>query len=225
MKLELSRFTNVLSAAKGPLPLDLLEECMGLSETSDVELRNTICEMMSSVLPVYDDCLTVYHKSLVDWLKSDGYRKHAFTADTEDGVKRLWNTCEKLFGQVAHPERFPGLKITPAIKYALKNGISHLIHIGDVNKYYWLFDIWLNYAKCRCSNFGQVQSDWSAAFKSLENTTFATIRARLLRHSLICKLWFDYVHSHDILRLKLETIVSPELFYLQCVANGLNSNE
>ena len=221
LKLELSRFINVLSATKGPLPLDLLEECMGLSETCDVELRNTICEMISSILPVYDDCFTVYHKSLVDWLKSDGYRKHAFTADTEDGVKRLWNTCEKLFSQVAYPEKFPGLKITPAIKYALENGISHLIHIGDLNKYYWLFDIWLNYAKCRCSNFSKVQSDWNPAIKSLENTTFATIRAKLLRQSLICTLWFDYVHSHDIFRLKPETIVSPELFYLQCVANGL----
>ena len=209
LKLEIAAFTNVLSAAETPLPLGLLEECMGLSETSDVELRNTICEMMSSILPVYDDYLTVYHKSLVDWLKSDGYRKHAFTADTEDGVKRLWNACEKLFGQVANPEEFPGLKTTPAIKYALEYGISYLIHIGDVNKYYWLFDVPLNYTKCRYFQFHHLKRHWNAATKSLQNTTPTYIRGKLLLHSLIYK------------RREKRYNDEPLSFYLQCVANGL----
>jgi hypothetical protein len=34
----------------------------------EFEIREAIIEIMSEVLPVYEGCLTVYDKSLRDWL-------------------------------------------------------------------------------------------------------------------------------------------------------------
>ena len=53
-----------------PLPLSLL-----LPDDTEYEVREAIDEGISSILPVYDDCVTVYHKSLRDWLTSDGYKQ------------------------------------------------------------------------------------------------------------------------------------------------------
>ena len=57
--------------------------------------------IMSEILPVYEDCLTVFHKSLCDWLKLDGYEEHAYAADVADGEKRLWRACKKIYIYVA----------------------------------------------------------------------------------------------------------------------------
>ena len=55
---------------------------------------------MSEILPVYNDCLTVYHKSLTDWLTLDGYEEHAFIADIADGTKRLWQACKTVYREI-----------------------------------------------------------------------------------------------------------------------------
>ena len=47
-----------------------------------------------------DDCLTVYRKSLIEWLTSVGYKEHAFTVDLQSGHKSLWKACEKVFDQI-----------------------------------------------------------------------------------------------------------------------------
>ena len=55
---------------------------------------------MSEILSVHDNCLTVYHKSLTDWLTLEGYEEHEFVADVDDGTKRLWEVCEGVYRDI-----------------------------------------------------------------------------------------------------------------------------
>ncbi|XP_046857733.1 uncharacterized protein LOC124451147 [Xenia sp. Carnegie-2017] len=63
---------ELLAACREFLPLTLLLDYLGISGDNKFEVRNKIIELLSQIFPVYDDCLTVFHKSLIDWLKSDG---------------------------------------------------------------------------------------------------------------------------------------------------------
>ncbi|XP_046857924.1 uncharacterized protein LOC124451358 [Xenia sp. Carnegie-2017] len=94
------RFLELLAACREFLPLTLLFSYLGFSGDIKFEVRSKIIESLSQILPVYDDCLTVYHKSLIDWLKSDGYEQHEFTVNPKNGHKFLWHACEKVFEQI-----------------------------------------------------------------------------------------------------------------------------
>ena len=65
-------FVNIVSSSREPLPIKFLFACMGLS-SEEFEICETIVSIMSEILPVYNDSLTVYHKSLWDWLTMNGY--------------------------------------------------------------------------------------------------------------------------------------------------------
>ena len=139
-------FVNVVAASEEPLPFRFLLTCMGLS-SEEFEIRQMILGIMSEVLPVYDDCLTVFHKSLWDWLKLDGYEEHAFAADVADGEKRLWGACKKVYTDIdslctASDFQIPGEK-----RYALKNGVKYLIKVDNVEDFQWLLNVKVNYFK------------------------------------------------------------------------------
>jgi hypothetical protein len=82
-------FVNVIAASREPLPMKIICTYMGLS-SEEFEIREAMIGIMSEILPLYEGCLTVYHKSLRDWLILDGYEEHAFVADVADGNERLW---------------------------------------------------------------------------------------------------------------------------------------
>ena len=85
----LHAFVNVVAALSGaPIPIKILLKCMNLSDEK-YEIRNTIINIMSEILLLFNNCLNVCHKSLTDWLTLEGYEKHAFVADVDDGTKRL----------------------------------------------------------------------------------------------------------------------------------------
>ena len=93
----LNAFINVVAASSGaPLPIKILLKCMNLLDEK-YKIRNTIINKMSEILPVHDNCLTVYHKSLTDWFTLVGYQEHEFVADVADGTKRLWEVCKNIY--------------------------------------------------------------------------------------------------------------------------------
>ena len=53
-------FISVVAGSKEPLPFRFLFACMDLY-SEQFEVRKTIVGIMSEILPVYDDCLTVFH--------------------------------------------------------------------------------------------------------------------------------------------------------------------
>ena len=76
----LKSFLNIVAASKHPLPIKILLTGMGFSD-KDYNVREIIISVMSEILPLYEDCLTVYRRSLCDWLTLNGYEEHAFVAD------------------------------------------------------------------------------------------------------------------------------------------------
>ena len=116
----LNAFVNVVAASSGaPLPIKILLKCMNLSDKK-YEIRNTIINIMSEILPVYNDCLTVYHKSLTDWLTLEGYKEHAFVADVDDGTKRLWEVCEGIYRDIESVKSFSNFELSSERKFRFR---------------------------------------------------------------------------------------------------------
>ena len=142
----LKGFVNVIAACGEPLPIKIIFTCMGLSD-EEYEIRETIIGIMSEILPLYGDCLTVYHKSLSDWLTLDGYDEHAFVANVADGSKRLWEACKGRYSDIASLRSVSDFRISPEIRYALENGGKYLLDVGDAEDFHWLLNVRLNYLK------------------------------------------------------------------------------
>ena len=146
-EVHLKPFLEMLVAAEGPLPLSLLPECLGLPDNALYKVREAINEVMSSILPVYEDCMVVYHKSFVDWLISDGYKEHAFTVDSQSGHQPLWTACEKEFNRINSLNKFSNFKPSPMTKYALRSGIAHMIRSGSIVSYHWSVNVKIVHAR------------------------------------------------------------------------------
>ena len=145
-------FVNVVAASREPLPFSIVFTCMGLSG-EEFEIRQTIIGLMSEVLPVYDDCLTVYHKSLWDWLTLNGYEEHGFAADVTDGNKRLWLACKNIYRNIDSLSSVSDFQISRVERYALKNGGKYLENVGNQEDLHWLVNVNVNFLAlkfCQC---------------------------------------------------------------------------
>ena len=146
----LKGFLNVIAASsyREPLPIRILLTCIGLSGVV-YEIRDTIIGIMSEILSVYEDCVTVYHKSLWDWLTLDGYEEHAFVGNVADGIKRLWQACKGIYSDIASLRSVSDFQISPEIRYALENGGKYLLDVGDAEDFHWLLNVRLNFLKLK----------------------------------------------------------------------------
>ncbi|XP_046858139.1 uncharacterized protein LOC124451526 [Xenia sp. Carnegie-2017] len=157
------QFLELLAACREFLPLTLLFSYIGFSGDIKFEVRSKIIELSSQILPVYDDCLTVYHKSLSDWLKSDGYEQHEFTVNPKNGHKFLWHACVKVFEQMKCMNISEDQMNTAMIKYALKNGVHHMIECGEKVDFSW----------------AEFVKEVGARLKGVEDNDMHTIRSEL----------------------------------------------
>ena len=139
-------FINVVAASRERLPFRFLFACMDLY-SEQFEVGNTIVGIMSEILPVYDDCLTVFHKSLRDWLKLRGYEVHAYTADVADGKKRLWRACKKVYRDIDSLSSVSDFQMSPEKRYALENGAQYFVNVDGTEDWEWLVNVKVNYFK------------------------------------------------------------------------------
>jgi WD40 repeat protein len=214
-EVKLKRFLQILVAAEGPLPLSLLPECLGLPDDIEYEVRESIIGIMSSILPVYDDCLTVYHKSLRDWLMSDGYKEHAFTVDSHTGHEYLWRICKKEFDQIISLSTFSNFKQSPMTKYALAHGIYHMIESASKTSYHLSVDVKIVHARFMKKRYRfTMKREWK---KIVENSPSSLSSEQLQELNWHIEL-FQRAFQHN----RMEN----SEFYLQAVANRINySNE
>ncbi|XP_046862672.1 uncharacterized protein LOC124456232 [Xenia sp. Carnegie-2017] len=210
------QFLELLAACREFLPLTLLLGYLGFSGDIKFEVRSKIIELLSQILPVYDDCLTVYHKSLIDWLKSDGYEQHEFTVNSKNGHKFLWHACEKVFEHIKSMNIFEDQMNTAMIKYALKNGIYHMSKCGENVDFSWAVDVKVVYARLMAvediNMFYTIRSELFKILKELQ--TF-------LRKDVLEELLFHLFIAREHLR-----IYDNGLVYLESIANRIyGSNE
>jgi hypothetical protein len=211
--IKLKRFLQILVAAKGPLPLSLLPECLGLPDDIEYKVRESIIGIMSSIFPVYDNCLTIYHKSLRDWLMSDGYKEHAFTVDSQTGHEYLWKVCKKVFDQIISLSTFSSFKPSPMTRYALTHGISHMIQSGSKTSYHLSVDVKIVHARITNQLFPtKMQREWE---KIVNNSPSSLSSEQLQELNWHIKFFDDFLFKDKHIP-----------FYLQSVANRIDcSNE
>ena len=139
-------FVNVIAASRAPLPMKILFACMVVSG-EEFEIREAMIGIMSEILPIYEGCLTVYHKSLWDWLILDGYEEHAFVADVADGNERLWRACKSVYSDINSLSSVSYFQMSPETRYALENGGNLLLGIAVTEDFHWLVNVRVNYLK------------------------------------------------------------------------------
>ncbi len=198
-------FVNVVSASREPLPIKFLFACMGVS-SEEFEIREAIIGMMSEILPIYEDCLNVYHKSLWDWLTLDGYEEHAFVGDVAGGTKRLWHACKSIYSDIDSLRSVSDFQISSEKRYALEYGGKYLVNVGNTEDFHWLAHVSLNYLKIKFCD------DLNVDFRHI---------LRVYKSELSDPLFWCFVQLLAFSRTNVRDFTDKyEEFYLQFLANG-----
>ena len=206
----LKSFKNAIAASREPLPVKIVFTCMGLS-SEEYDVREMIIGIMSEILPIYDNCLTIYHKSLWDWLTLNGYEEHAFVGNIKDGKECLWRACENIYRDIVSLRSISDFEISPERSYALMSGGKYLLDVGDAKDFHWLVNVRLNYLKLKLD----------------KNLDVPSIR-RFCKSKHLDNLWeMPHMNAFSVMVL-LETMVHYHMeqirgrhyLYLQSLANG-----
>ena len=128
-------FLNLLSAitaSREPLPVGFVSKVLVQSTNSPLTRRKVLrtLDSVSVLLPIRDECLTVIHKSVQDWLTDiSSYGEHEFIVDENEGHRILAALCidelENVKRKGVHYVRFSATE-----RYALYHGVHHMLHEG-----------------------------------------------------------------------------------------------
>ncbi len=204
----LKRFVNVIAASREPLAIKILFTCMGLTE-AEYEIRETIIGIMSEILPLYEDCLTVYHKSLWDWLTLHGYDEHAFVANRDDGKKRLWQACKSIYSDIL--TSVSDFEISPEISYALKNGGKYLLDVGAAGDFHWLVNVRLNFLKLKFHNSLNVRISRIREFYKAKRPDLS----HLYQLSILCQVYERKEENREMCYIYLQSVASGYFDFVQ----------
>jgi WD40 repeat protein len=143
-KPDLFKLLELLVAVKESLPLTFVARILEL----DLDCRETkrtindVNEAVSCLLYVSNDMVTVFHKSVYDWLLGNGYDNYEYTVKISDGKKRLWQVCAKIFIEIKQNFRLKAdLKLTNDVKHALEHGHKYLMACMMKESIPWLVDM------------------------------------------------------------------------------------
>ena len=162
-------FLSALTAAREPLPLGFVSKLFFPDQTlSDVEQKvGEAVACISSLLPVEDDCIHFFHKSVKDWLADTScYGQHKFSVDANKGHRILSRLCSQELNDVKRKDVDSLQPFCDTAKYALQHGVQHMLQFDDgttacsleevVNNY--VLDLELVYAKL-CVNSSTASED------------------------------------------------------------------
>ena len=129
-------FLSALAAAREPLPLDFVSKMLlsdSKSPSGHRKVRKTI-DSISTLLPVHDDCIVFFHKSVKDWLtERTTYGLHNFSVDEKQGHAMLSQLCTEEVNNVKR-KGVHGTEFSDTARYALQHGVYHMLHSGDLEQ-------------------------------------------------------------------------------------------
>ena len=129
-------FLSALAAAREPLPLDFVSKMLlsgSMSPSGHRKVRKTI-DSISTLLPVHDDCIVFFHKSVKDWLtERTTYGLHNFSVDEKQGHAMLSQLCTDEVNNVKRKGVY-GTEFSDTARYALQHGVYHMLHSGDLEQ-------------------------------------------------------------------------------------------
>ena len=129
-------FLSALAAAREPLPLDFVSKMLlsdSKSPSGHRKVRKTI-DSISTLLPVHDDCIVFFHKSVKDWLtERTTYGLHNFSVDEKQGHAMLSQLCTDELNNVKR-KGVHGTEFSNTARYALQHGVYHMLESEELEK-------------------------------------------------------------------------------------------
>ncbi|XP_015778906.1 PREDICTED: uncharacterized protein LOC107356800 [Acropora digitifera] len=180
-------------ASREPLPLGFVCKLLFSNSSPFPGNVHRAISVISSLLPVQDDRINFFHKSVRDWLTGNShYRQHNFSVDELKGHRILSTLCKEEFDELKRKGVDISQPFSNTTKYALLHGVQHMLQLDQgarscsleemVDKY--VLDIELVYAKlCVISSAASEdivsvkrQEDWKAVstdkHRTLESLLF-----------------------------------------------------
>ena len=127
-------FLSALAAAREPLPRNFVSKMLLSDSKSPSGPRNVTkaINSISTLLPVHDDCIVFFHKSLKDWLTDrTTYGQHNFSVDEKQGHAMLSQLCTNELNNVK-TEDVHGSEFSNTVRYALQHGVYHMLESEEV---------------------------------------------------------------------------------------------
>ena len=129
-------FLSALVAARETLPLDFVSKLL-LSNTKLLSgprnVRKTV-ESISTLLPVQDGCVHLFHKSVKDWLTDrTAYGRHDFSVDEKQGHRILSQFCTRELDYIKRKD-IHYAEFSCIARYALYHGVDHLLESEELEE-------------------------------------------------------------------------------------------
>ena len=143
-------------ASREPLPLDFVCKLLFSKSSPFPGNVHRAISVISSLLPVQDECIHFSHKSVRDWLIGKSrHRQHNFSVDGIKGHCILSTLCNEEFDELKRKGVDNSQPFSHTTKYALLHGVQHMLQLDQgtrscsleeiVDKF--VLDIELLYAK------------------------------------------------------------------------------
>jgi len=127
-------FLSAISATREPLPLGFVSKLLfsGTSSSAVQRKVNKAIACISSLLPVQDDCVHFFHKSVKDWLvDKSSYGQHNFSVDENEGHQILSRLCIDECDDVKRKGVYSCQQFSYTTKYALQHGVQHMLELDE----------------------------------------------------------------------------------------------
>ena len=174
-------------ASREPLPLGFVCKLLFSNSSPFPGNVHRAISVISSLLPVQDDRIHFFHKSVRDWLTHKShYRQHNFSVDEIKGHCILSTLCIEEFDELKRKAVDNSQPFSHTTNYALLHGVQHMLQLDQgtrscsleemVDKY--VLDIELVYAKlCVISSAASEdivsvkgEEDWKAVSTDKQRT-------------------------------------------------------
>ena len=124
-------FLCALTASREPMPVAFVSRLLspgGKSLSAQRRINKAIASI-SSLLPVRNDCLHFFHKSIKDWLTNTlCYGRHDFTVDESEGHGILFDLCKNELDNIKRKD-VHNSAFSDTARYALQHGVQHMIEL------------------------------------------------------------------------------------------------
>ena len=129
-------FLSAMAAAREPLPRDFVSKVL-LSDSKSLSGPRKVTKAIDSIstlLPVHDDCIVFFHKSVKDWLTDrTTYGQHTFSVDEKQGHAMLSQLCTNELNNVKR-KGVQGTEFSNTARYALHRGVYHMLESEELDE-------------------------------------------------------------------------------------------
>lgn len=143
-KPDLIKVLELLVAGTRWLPMGFIARALSIDRDCRETKRtiDKVNEAVSCLLYISQEEVTVFHKSVHDWLLGKGYNDHKYTVKVTDGKIQLWLLCEQIFQEIKR-DVSSGLELkqTSDVKHALEYGHEYLLESNMIDSFSWLVDM------------------------------------------------------------------------------------